>query len=273
MKKFTTLIAMMSIMLMLFAGNAFASSAAGAKSDAQSGAEANNNQTFEAGDRAFPIGQAINYAPLPGFFGDNNKPGHQFMSLKKILMYNTIWEIEKAAKMAKGAKGNVHNNLAPLVDPVKQKDRPKTVICTMKAFDSTKVEIIELAYGTVNATNKKVISAHDFAEALLAAAEYGATHIQFLAEGTNTELSSFGWGFGFNHTEANSSSLSTGGTGVSGGSAGYNNLPWQQFVLLKVIVPNAIATISADIIAEDIVEHNTIVDSNVDKAVKNSTVK
>ena len=62
-----------------------------------------------------------------------------------------------------------------------------------------------------------------------------------LSEGVNIKVRSFGWGLGLSYTAAsvggpdnNQSGVGTGGTGISGGSAGYDSLPWLQFHFLRV---------------------------------------
>ena len=243
------------IMFVLTIGNAFAGLDVDA--GAEAGAEANNNQTFEAAERPFPVPGTINLPALPGYFGDNNRPGHQFISLDKLMMYNTDWKIKDKYEPFAGGRFN----LTPHADKVAAEDRTKVVTCTKNIFDKTKVDVTLLAVGAVNSTNKNTISSDLLDKVLYEASLYGATHIQFLAEGTNTELSTTGWGIGFNHTEANSGSMTTGGTGFSTGWAGYNNLPWQQFFFLKVVDPNAVAEVEVKDAKTEMLEQ--IVDSKI----------
>jgi len=232
-------------------------------------AEANNNQTFEASDRAFPNQGGVQYGAMPGYFGDNNKPGHQFISLNKLMMYNTAWKIKDSYP----ATYKINLNLTTHRPEVAKEDRSEIVICTKNMFDKEKYEIILLAVGTVNATNKNMISSELLDKVLYEASKYGATHVQFLGEGTNTELSSGGWGIGLAYTKASDTSVSSGGTGFSTGWAGYNNLPWQQFFFLKVTDKNAVANIDSEITDGTEVDSTTVVDAQVDKAVKSSVVK
>jgi len=271
MKNFKHVILAMILMFVFTTGNVFAD--ATSNSGANAAGTANNNQTFEAGDRAFPIGIGVNYPGMPGYFGDNNKPGHQFITLDKLMMYTTEWKIADAELMLSNSKIKVNADIAPLVKMVKSEDYSKTIICTKKAFDTTKFKVTQLAFGTVNSTNKEAISAHDLAKALVVASKYGATHIQFLGEGTNTELSASGWGIGLSYTKASSDSISSGGTGFSTGWSGYDNLPWQQFVVLKVVDPNAVAEVKVEVAEEVVVVAEAIVDTQVDKAVKDHVAK
>ncbi len=267
---FKKIMLVMFVMFVFTAGNVFAdpTSSANVNGVAATG-NANNNQTFEAGDRAFPIGVGVNYPGMPGYFGDNNKPGHQFISLDKLMMYNTTWKIIPEYASERG----LNFNFTPYEKTVKDAEKSKTVICTKKMFDTSKVAVKVLGVGTMNSTNKNVISPDILRNVLWEAAQYGATHVQFLGEGTNTELTSSGWGIGFAYTKASSDSLSTGGTGFSTGWAGYDNLPWQQFVFLKVVDPNAVAEVKVVVEEEVVVAATPVVDTQVDKAVKAKVAK
>jgi len=263
----------MLLMFVFTAGNTFADPISANVNGVAATGNANNNQTFEAGDRAYPIGIGVNYPQLPGYFGDNNKPGHQFIKLDHLMMYTTEWKVSDAKEMLSGSGFDINAEIAPLVKMVKSEDYSKTIICVKKAFDPDKFEVTQLAFGTVNATNKAGISAHDLARALIVSSKYGATHIQFLGEGTNTELGSTGWGIGLSYTKASSDSISSGGTGYSTGWSGYSNLPWQQFVALKVVDPNAVAEVVVVEEVEVVVVAEPVVDTQVDKAVKDHVAK
>ena len=220
-------------------------------------------------EKAFPNQGGVGYAAMPGYFGDNNKPGHQFISLDKLMMYNTTWKIKDSYPIT----GKLKLNLTIHKPEVAKEDRSKVVICTKNMFDKEKFEVTLLAVGTVNATNKNLISADLLDKALYEASKYGATHIQFLGEGTNTELSSGGWGIGLAYTKATDTSVSSGGTGFSTGWAGYQNLPWQQFFFLKVVDPAAVAALEVEEAKAVAVESSEVVDENVDKAVKNAVTQ
>jgi hypothetical protein len=68
----------------------------------------------------------------------------------------------------------------------------------------------------------------------------GANVIHITAEGVDRELKAFGWGVGLSYTRASisdseqSGGVAAGGTGISGGSAGYVDMPWFQVFALKV---------------------------------------
>lgn len=206
------------------------------------GATVNNN--FAAGQRSFPIAAAVNFQSLPGFFGDNNRPGHQFIPLDKIIMYTPLWDMTSVRKMNSSKSWGKNLNITPLIAKVDSGARSATVLVTKEMMDTNKVKVWQLAFGTLNATNKNVISSDVFAGILFEAAQYGATHIQFFAEGTNTELETEGFGIGLNYTKATDSSVSTGGTGWSKGWAGYQNLPWLQFAFLRVEPKDSMTTVN-----------------------------
>lgn len=221
-------------------------------------------------NKAAVIPGNVQYGGMPGYFGDNNKPGHQFISLDKLMMYNTAWNIKDNAANSCG----INFNYTPHTEKVAKEDRSKVVICTKNIFDKNLYKVELLGVGTMNSTQKKVISSDLLDNVLKEASYYGATHIQFLGEGTNTELQSSGWGIGLSYTKASDTSVSTGGTGFSTGWAGYHNLPWQQFFFLKVVDPAAVAVIEAEKAEKAAaVEADTIVDANVDKAVKKATTE
>jgi len=263
-KKFNYVILIMLLMFVFATGNAFADTNSSVNGVEATG-NANNIQTFEASDRAYVVPGGVQYGHMPGYFGDNNKPGHQFISLDKLMMYNTSWNIKASYPNISGLK----LNYTPHTKKVDKADQSKVVICTKKMFDTTKVKVQILGVGTINSSDKDIISSDLLDKVLYNASLYGATHIQFLGEGTNTELQSSGWGIGLSYTKASDTSVSTGGTGFSTGWAGYHNLPWQQFFFLKVIDPAAVASIDAKV-TEDVeaVEAEVVVDEQVDKAVK-----
>lgn len=230
------------------------------------GASADNyDYSTNISEKGYPIQGNVPFAAMPGYFGDNNKPGHQFIPLAKLLMYNTDWEVKENYPLTRG--NNL--NITPHAKKVAKEDRSKVVTCTKEVFDITKVELKLLAVGTVNSTNKDVISSDLLDKVIFEASKYGATHVQFMAEGTNTELQSSGWGIGFAYTKASDTTMSTGGTGFSTGWAGYQNLPWQQFMFLKITDPNAVGE-EADISADEVA--TTELDTQVEKAIQNKTV-
>jgi hypothetical protein len=274
-KKFKIIVLALFVMFAFTTSNVFANSVndvttnTGLINDGQ-GQGQGQGQSIDSHDtniseRALPNQGGYNLPGMPGFFGDNNKPGHQFISLDKLMMYNTAWNIKAKYPVTTGQKFNV----TPHAEKVAKDDRTKVVVCTKNKFDTNVYEVKLLAVGAVNSTNKNTISSDLLDKVLSEASQFGATHIQFLAEGTNTELSSSGWGIGLAYTKAGETGIGTGGTGFTTGWAGYNNLPWQQFFFLKVVDPAAVAALEAAAAEEAAaLESSEVVDENVDKAIK-----
>lgn len=230
-------------MVLMYASTSIADTIADAGANA--GASANNNQTFEAGKRGYAIGQAVNFAALPSYFGDNNKPGHQFIPLDKIIMYTPLWDMTSITMMDAENSWGENLNITPLIKKVDKEARSKQLLVTKSMMDLNKVKVWQLAFGTLNSTNEDILSSDLFAGILMEASKYGATHVQFFAEGTNTELETEGVGIGLNYTKATDSSVSTGGTGWSKGWSGYHNLPWLQFAFLRVEPKESMDTLAS----------------------------
>ncbi len=270
MKNFKYIVLSM-LLVFMFAVPSFADPVANANATADSDVNVSiggdDNRNLSAPPKRNPIPGSVAYGQLPGFFGDNSKPGHQFIALGKLLMYNTAWIIKNDYPRTWGQTLNI----TPHVEEVDNEYKSKVVICTKDVFDTEEVTVRLLAVGTLNATNKDVISSDLLDHALSEASKYGATHIQFLAEGTNTELDMTGWGIGFNRTELSGEGVSVGGTGYSRGYGGYQNLPWQQFFFLKVSDKNAQASISpVNKLAAEILENK--LSSTADTAIKAGVV-
>lgn len=234
-------------------------------------ATVDSHQTFEAGKRAFVNPGNVQYGVLPGYFGDNSKPGHQFISLDKLMMYNTRWKVAK-----KAWESGIDFDYTPYTQEVAKDQRSEYITCTKTRFDPAKYDVQLLAVGTVSSSDKNIISSNLLSDVLYHASTFGATHVQFLAEGTNTELSSSGWGVGLAYTKATDTSVSSGGTGYSQGHSGYQNLPWQQFMFLKVtpkennVKPVTNVEVPANAV---VVDSSTRTNPQVEKAIQNSTIK
>lgn len=261
-KQLKIMLAMVITMSLLSFGNVYADSTAGADSKSEV------KQTFEAAEKAFPNQGGVNYSQMLGYFGDNNKPGHQFIELDKLMMYNNSWNIK--SKYPEGVLG-LNLQITPHAKQVAEADESKVITCVNRKFDQTKVKVKLLAIGAINSTNKNLLSSDLLDRILYEASTYGATHIQFLNEGTNTELSASSWGVGFAYTKAGESSIGSGGTGWTTGWSGYDNLPWQQFMFLKVSDPNAVADVEVKKEVSKVVTSKKVVDTQVDKAVKAQT--
>jgi len=257
MKKFAILgVAVLS--LMLFTSNSFAflddnsvdnstNANANAVSD-NTGNFSNNivfpeakdltrNQIDAKGYRGFNNPAEINYPGMPGYFGVAT-PGSSFQSSKTALIYKDVFTEEELKNLAKDPWGS-KVIVTPLVKEVDDKDKAEFMkMMLRKPGEDLKVEIV--GYITVKATGKNTVSMEVLAEAALAARELGANVIHITAEGVDRELKAFGWGVGLSYTRASISDseqgggVAAGGTGISGGSAGYVDMPWFQVFALKV---------------------------------------
>ncbi len=97
-----------------------------------------------------------------------------------------------------------------------------------------------LAMGTVKCDDMDVNSFELFLAVAKKAKELGASNVVLIGEGVKIELTSFGWGLGFSYNYAGVNSdlsgtgqVGAGGTGISGGSANYNKMPYLTFALME----------------------------------------
>ena len=215
-----------------------------ATSEADSIAVNNLNQYSEAADlntgRGFAIPGDTIFPGTPGYYGEAT-PGHRFIPLKKLLMFVTIWNANKAANMLTGRTGSKDIQIRDLI-ATKDADPAKLVYCSIVKPSAVGANTTEqVSIGTVAAKNCKSISADVLAEAIVNASKRGANYIMFMAEGINREIDAQGFGIGFNTTQAqlhssdnSKSNVSTGGLGYSHEWSGYIDYPWLQFTYLKV---------------------------------------
>jgi hypothetical protein len=257
MKKFAILgVAILS--LMLFTGNSFAflddnsvdnSFSPNAEATASPVVNVTNGIVFPEpkdltrtqidakGYRGFNTPTEMNYPGMPGYFGTAT-PGSSFQSCKTALIYKDTFTASELTLLAKDPFGS-KVIVTPLVKEVADKDKAEFMkMMLSKPGEDLKVEIV--GYITVKATGKNTVSMEVLAEAALAARDLGANVIHITAEGVDRELKAFGWGVGLSYTRASisdseqSGGVAAGGTGISGGSAGYVDMPWFQVFALKV---------------------------------------
>jgi len=246
MKKFAILgVAVLS--LMLFTSNSFADIDVDTGANATAGNDLTINypeakdltrtDTNIKGNRPFVESGNVPIPGMPGYFGTAT-PGSSFQSAKTALIYKDVFTEEELKNLAKDPWGS-KVIVTPLVKEVDDKDKAEFMkMMLRKPGDDLKVEIV--GYITVKATGKNTVSMEVLAEAALAARELGANVIHITAEGVDRELKAFGWGVGLSYTRASISDseqgggVAAGGTGISGGSAGYVDMPWFQVFALKV---------------------------------------
>jgi hypothetical protein len=194
------------------------------------------------GYRGFPEAGNVPIPGTLGYFGTPT-PGSSFQSIKVGLMYKDVFTVDELKKMSKDntINGSLGSKVivTPLVDKVADKDKAEFIKVLLKKPGET-LEVTLLGYITVKATSKGTVSMEILAEAALAARDLGADVIHVTAEGVDRELRAFSWGIGLSYSRASisdsesSGGIASGGTGISGGSAGYTDLPWFQIFVLKV---------------------------------------
>ena len=202
-----------------------------------------NRSTVDAkGYRGFVESANMPIPGTPGYFG-TAIPGSSFQSIKTGLIYKDVFTVDELEKMSKDntINGSLGSKVivTPLVDEVADEDKAEFMKVVLKK-PGEDLEVTLLGYITVRATSKDTVSMEVLAEAALAARDLGADVIHVTAEGANRQLKAFGWGIGLSYTRASisdsetSGGISGGGTGISGGSSGYVDLPWFQIFALKV---------------------------------------
>ncbi len=203
------------------------------------------DQTFEAAEipRQFAIGADIIYPGTPTYMGPaTNQPN--YLKADTFLMFQKSFtrEYVEAAQTSHTASSWSLKRRFHYFTGTKAKD-------ARKASDSLTVTIAKptgkvRVVGYYNIWSKSVNrdSLDVFFNALeeMMNVEGGANTVWLTGEGAMSIVKSFGWGIGLNYTQAfvtadnKQSGSGTGGTGISGGEAGYRAKPWMQFQLLIV---------------------------------------
>ena len=196
----------------------------------------NNGQGY----RGFASPAETNFPGMPGFFGQTTK-GPMFQDVGSMLEYKNTFTLDELNKMAKNNIGmgflGTKVIVTPLVDKVDEIDRVDTMAVVMVKPEKA----ILKGYITVKATNDGKVSPEVMAEAMLAARKLGADAIHVTAEGVQRVMKAFGWGIGLAYTKATISNdettggVASGGTGIAGGEAGYNDRPWIQLFAIDII--------------------------------------
>jgi hypothetical protein len=170
----------------------------------------------------------------PAYFGDAT-PGPQFQSMKTALIYKKEFTVPELDLMAKGCDVDVMAN--PLIPKPAEED----LAASIKVFLSKPAANVTLVgYVTVNTDDNDDVSVDALAKAAIVAQKMGGNAIHITAEGVKRKLESFGWGIGLANSTATMSAsertgtITSGGFGISGGKAGYNDYPWLQIFVLNV---------------------------------------
>jgi hypothetical protein len=138
--------------------------------------------------------------------------------------------VEKADAEFKVANENVAD-AAPA--PEDGETRWIKVIISLKKYEGDNVAF--KGFVTARSENRKTTMVETMAKAALAAVKNGCNVIHFTAQGAVRDVESFGWGIGFNTTQAqiysgnnSKSNVTSGGFGISKATAGTRDKPWLQ---------------------------------------------
>lgn len=199
--------------------------------------------------RGFHIAPEMTYPGMPGYFVKPTK-GAFFQSIEDILAYSKTLGEKQVAAMAKGADVEVISiKLANDGDDVGAKlDKNVEREYRHVTFVHSQEEAFELhkkyrVWGYSTALSKKKATSPQVLgklsqDALNMTGEINEVVIHIQNEGAQREMTSDGWGIGFHQSNAsishsqNHSSVASGGTGYSTGSAEYFDKPWIQAIIL-----------------------------------------
>jgi len=187
--------------------------------------------------RSFPVPGSVNYPGYPQYFGQPTED-YNFQKAGVMLLFKKVWT---RAELEAMVGGRVRLNSKSLV-PLKKKDErlPEDtieIIIKRPQYPVQQVGLIYVSSKNVDSTSMEVLS-----KAALSALDMGAKTLFLTAEGYSRVIKAFGWGIGLNYTQAwiqnsgkgqNNGGVGSGGTGISGGEAGYKSKPWIQMFALK----------------------------------------
>jgi len=108
--------------------------------------------------RGFAIPGDTIFPGTPGYYGEAT-PGHRFIPLKKLLMFVTVLNANKAANMLTGRTGSEDIQIRDLI-ATKDANPTKLVYCSIVKPAAVGAHTTEqVSIGTVAAKNRKSISA------------------------------------------------------------------------------------------------------------------
>ena len=247
--------------VMLSAGFAFADTAISANGAASSASSVNGDQTTvqeqglenlnildnvggirdsfnSEGKRGFAIPNEVTYGPLINYYG-KPLPSEGFQRVEELIMYS-CWYTEGALEsMLKGvedaeAEFKVANE--DVADAALASEDGETrwikIVISKEKYSSSNFAF--KGFLTARSEDRRTTMTEVMAKAALVAVKNGCNVIHFTAQGAVRDAQSFGWGIGFNTTQAqiydgqDKSNVSAGGFGISGGTAGTRDKPWLQ---------------------------------------------
>jgi hypothetical protein len=231
MKKF--LILTIALSLIAFTAPAMADVSAGADSESsanlsldQSDHSTNTYEATEARPNSGPV-------PIPGQPGwfTTPTPDGDFITMKNILEFGKVFSEGALENMADGGWTRVTYamvNPEARVSARAENDRRILIVIDPARIKEIAAGGTHVAFVNGAAKNGKTNSVQLMAAMALKALKSGANVVVFKAEGAHRKVEAFGWGIGFSHVKASENNMSTGGTGISGGSAGPEDRPWLQ---------------------------------------------
>jgi hypothetical protein len=107
-------------------------------------------------------------------------------------------------------------------------DRKILIVIDAKRIAKIVETGIHKGFVNAKADNGDTNSIQVMAKMALSAMKKGANVLYLKAEGAHRKVEAFGWGIGFSQVKASEDNMSTGGTGISGGSSGPEDRPWLQ---------------------------------------------
>ena len=198
------------------------------------------NAPVNIGARGFAIPAETTFAPLPSYLGAAT-PSSSFQSIQTILTYGITFTKSELERMAKGS--GVFKSVKVKAKALIDVEGPNTddPVLTIYLRKPTEGKIMQIGFITANAENVDNNSVEVLGKAGLAALKMNANALHVTAEGAHRILKAFGWGFGSNTTHASMNgteqdygNVTSGGFGLSGGTAGYKDMPWLQMFALVV---------------------------------------
>ncbi len=188
-----------------------------------------NVNTYEA-TKSHPYAGVVPIPGTPGWF-TTPTPDGDFISVKDIIQFGEVYSVGALENMARWGKTRVTYAAVNPEKAVSTRHKDDTKI--MLIFRPEVIQVVKktgthVAFVNGSATNGKTNSIQLMAKMALKALKNGANVIAFQAEGAHRKVEASGWGIGLSYVSASKDNMGSGGTGISGGSAGPEDRPWLQ---------------------------------------------
>jgi len=188
------------------------------------------------GYRGFNNPAEITYPGMPSYFGPSTRNSN-VQPAKPMVMFKDTFTRAEIESYLNGTRVEHNRAGEEIADADKTADQSIKVILIAPDKDT----VLQTALITTSAKNTDTESKDVLFAALLTGLDSGADLLLITSEGASTILKSFGWGIGLSYTRATLSAdeatggVGAGGLGISGGTAGYNSLPWIQAIGLRTV--------------------------------------